>query len=118
VPDDPLQPWQQELLDQLGTSLASGQPLMIVSPRRAGIPTVLRRLAAALEPAPWVIPPWAEPPPIMEKAAACRSCGAEVLWVLTKHGKRAPINRDGTSHFANCPQADSWRRKEAPDASG
>lgn len=41
----------------------------------------------------------------------CRSCDAEVLWCLTPAGKRAPLNRDGTSHFSNCPQAESWRRR-------
>lgn len=40
----------------------------------------------------------------------CRSCGAEVLWAKTPKGKRAPLNRDGTSHFSDCPQASSWRR--------
>jgi hypothetical protein len=75
-------------------------------------------ILAALEPAAWVIPPWAEPPAEGEKVASCRSCGAEVMWVLTKAGRRAPINRDGTSHFSNCPQADSWRRKEAPRGPG
>ncbi len=40
----------------------------------------------------------------------CRSCGELVHWTLTKAGKRAPLNRDGTSHFATCPQADQWRR--------
>jgi hypothetical protein len=43
--------------------------------------------------------------------AACRSCRAEVLWCTTPSGKRAPINRDGTSHFATCPQADAWRKR-------
>lgn len=59
----------------------------------------------------WVIPAWAEPPAAGEKPSACRSCGASVMWVLTKRGKRAPLNPDGTSHFATCPQAASWRKK-------
>lgn len=58
----------------------------------------------------WVVPPWANPPAPGERPAACRSCGAAIMWVETKRGKRAPINPDGTSHFASCPQADSWRR--------
>ena len=41
----------------------------------------------------------------------CRSCGAEVLWCITPAGKKAPINRDGTSHFADCPQARDWRKR-------
>ena len=41
----------------------------------------------------------------------CRSCGAPVLWCVTPAGKRAPVNRDGTSHFADCPQAADWRKR-------
>lgn len=41
----------------------------------------------------------------------CRSCRAEVLWCFTPSGKKAPINRDGSSHFATCPQADAWRKR-------
>lgn len=41
----------------------------------------------------------------------CRSCRAEVMWVTTAAGKRMPIDRDGTSHFATCPDAKDWRRK-------
>lgn len=41
----------------------------------------------------------------------CRSCGAEISWFLTKAGKTAPLNPDGTSHFSTCPQAASWRKR-------
>jgi hypothetical protein len=62
-------------------------------------------------PEEWPLPEWAE----LDRGArptACRSCGATILWVLSKRsGKRAPLNPDGTSHFATCPQADQWRRK-------
>jgi hypothetical protein len=40
----------------------------------------------------------------------CRSCKAEIRWTVSKRGKFAPLNRDGTSHFANCPQAATWRK--------
>lgn len=42
--------------------------------------------------------------------AACRSCGAPVLWVTTAAGRKAPYDRDGRSHFATCPQAKAWRQ--------
>jgi hypothetical protein len=68
--------------------------------------------------------------------STCRSCGASVLWAVTKRGKRIPIdaipNPDGnlflvdgvahpvlsagkglekfTTHFATCPHAKRWRR--------
>lgn len=59
----------------------------------------------------WVLPDWAAVPDPGTRASACRSCAAPVLWVDTYGGKRAPLNADGTSHFATCPQADQWRRK-------
>jgi hypothetical protein len=66
--------------------------------------------------------------------ANCRSCGAEILWVISKaSGKAMPldvppekraiiveVDKHGipvteireayTSHFATCPQANDWRR--------
>jgi hypothetical protein len=43
----------------------------------------------------------------------CRSCGQRVAWCITLKGKKAPLDADGTSHFATCPDAGSWRRKSA-----
>ena len=40
----------------------------------------------------------------------CRSCRAPVLWALTPAGKWNPLDADGTSHFATCPQAAEHRR--------
>jgi hypothetical protein len=40
----------------------------------------------------------------------CRSCGEPVAWCLTSRGKRMPLNPDGVSHFATCPQATAWRK--------
>ena len=48
---------------------------------------------------------------LREPAARCRSCRAEVAWAVTPAGNRMPLNRDGTSHFATCPQANDWRRR-------
>lgn len=42
---------------------------------------------------------------------SCRSCGAVISWFITPRGKSAPLNPDGTSHFATCPQADRWRKR-------
>ena len=44
------------------------------------------------------------------RPSKCRSCGATIFWVETKNGKKMPINADGVSHFATCPQAETWRR--------
>lgn len=56
----------------------------------------------------------------------CRSCKAEVYWVDGPNGKRVIVSAavgvgglpptdtepgHGVSHFADCPQAAEWRRK-------
>ncbi len=62
---------------------------------------------------------------------ACRGCGAQIVWVETKHGKRQPIDPKPekrlvvdwrqdpprarvvdtyTPHHATCPVADQFRR--------
>lgn len=48
---------------------------------------------------------------LREPPARCRSCGAEVLWTTTPAGKRSPLDRDGKSHFATCPDAARWRKR-------
>lgn len=46
-----------------------------------------------------------------DSASKCRSCYAPVLWcVHDRRGSRAPFDPDGTSHFATCVDAASWRR--------
>jgi len=42
----------------------------------------------------------------------CRACGEKIWWVKTKHGKPAPFTREGISHFADCPAAHQFRKKE------
>lgn len=46
-----------------------------------------------------------------EHSARCRSCRALIVWCVTTNGKREPRQQDGRSHFADCPQRDSWRRR-------
>lgn len=57
--------------------------------------------------------------------AACRSCGAEIVWVKLATGKNAPCDpavltihtedgrtvRGRRSHFASCPNADQHRNE-------
>lgn len=58
---------------------------------------------------PWEIPSWAIY--LGDMPTTCRSCSAVVLWIESKaKAKRAPINPDGTSHFATCPDAEKWRK--------
>lgn len=63
----------------------------------------------------------------------CRSCGVEVVWVVTEAGKKMPVDAKPTekgnlllengvaryveagkgthvSHFATCAQAKGWRK--------
>jgi hypothetical protein len=46
-----------------------------------------------------------------EKSSRCRSCDALILWCLTRNQKRAPMDPNGDSHFASCPDGPSWRKK-------
>jgi hypothetical protein len=58
-------------------------------------------------------------------AKPCRSCGARIFWITTPvrvfeswtgatrrttGGKRMPVDPNGESHFATCPQHQQWRR--------
>ena len=38
-------------------------------------------------------------------------CGMEMWFVWTKTGKRMPVKADGTTHFADCPHAMTYRRQ-------
>jgi hypothetical protein len=50
-------------------------------------------------------------PPSAPKKA-CRSCGADVVWITTTLGRKMPVDPGtGESHFATCPQADKWRKE-------
>lgn len=46
--------------------------------------------------------------------AACGTCFARILWVVTKNGKPAPYDYDGVSHFGTCPSASQHRRPKPP----
>ena len=67
----------------------------------------------------------------------CKSCGAEVIWIVTPKGKAMPLDAKGEnlwlidgggageanttarpvqvrkSHFATCPDGDAWRKPDA-----
>ncbi len=50
-----------------------------------------------------------------ENQSECRSCGASILWCITAKGKKMPVDipegdEPTTSHFATCPEADTWRK--------
>ena len=46
----------------------------------------------------------------------CRSCGADLYWCVTQNGKKIPVDVPAgqetitVSHFATCPNSDTWRK--------
>lgn len=42
----------------------------------------------------------------------CRGCGADIYWVTTKAGKKAPFTAAALSHFADCPAAERFRKRK------
>ena len=60
-----------------------------------------------------------------KKIVECKSCGADMVWLITKNGKRIPVDADTvvageeifdpdsmTTHFETCPDAKKWRKKK------
>ncbi len=50
-----------------------------------------------------------------DNQAECKSCGAPILWCVTAKGKKMPVDvptddTPTTSHFATCPDANTWRK--------
>lgn len=44
------------------------------------------------------------------RPSSCRSCDARIFWIKTSSGKSMPVDQDGASHFATCPNAAQHRR--------
>lgn len=46
---------------------------------------------------------------------ACRACGEQIRFELTASGKHQPISlKTGVSHFADCPQAERFKKPAPP----
>lgn len=85
---------------------ATGLTLLQLQQRAAQ--AVLDTLEGAVKPRPaWVVPDGYQP----DGVGACSTCHQHILWVHTKLQRRMPLDPDGTSHFATCPQADMHRRR-------
>lgn len=56
----------------------------------------------------WTVPEGYEP----DNIGRCKGCDKQVLWCITPAGKKSPTNRDGSSHFSDCPAAGQFRRKK------
>lgn len=59
-------------------------------------------------PAGWVTPAGYT----FDNASTCSTCRAPIQWTITAKGNRAPLDPDGKSHFATCPQAASHRKRK------
>lgn len=80
---------------------------LVYTPKELGCSCEAFTPARPPEPEPFAIPDgWA-----LLGLGVCRSCDQAIAWALTRNGKRAPVNRDGSSHFATCPSSDAWRRR-------
>lgn len=40
----------------------------------------------------------------------CKLCGTMIWFIPTKNGKQAPCSLSGLNHFADCPNADAFRK--------
>ncbi|MFB2894028.1 hypothetical protein ACE1CI_14050 [Aerosakkonemataceae cyanobacterium BLCC-F50] len=54
------------------------------------------------------------------KQQYCKACGQPIRWVKTQSGKFTPIDPDGVSHWATCPEVEQFRsaltsKKKNPD---
>lgn len=49
--------------------------------------------------------------PVGALERACASCKATIYWIVTDAKRRMPVNPDGTSHFATCPNASKHRKR-------
>ncbi|MFB2878697.1 hypothetical protein [Floridanema aerugineum] len=47
----------------------------------------------------------------MKFQSTCEACKARVNWVKTPNGKYTPINLDGSTHWATCPDAKRFKKK-------
>ena len=45
-------------------------------------------------------------------SAVCRGCRATIYWIVTAAGRRMPVDADGVSHFATCPDHAKFRKKK------
>jgi len=47
---------------------------------------------------------------IASEIRPCKACGEVLAFVKHRNGKVAPYTMDGTNHFVNCPNADTFRK--------
>lgn len=124
VDEQPPHPATQEDADRPGpTGAAAARELERRQTGEPVAPTGAAQSAAEQAPAapatgsatPASPPAPARPPvrfeiPAGALARSCRGCGAPVYWITTAAGKAMPVDLDGVSHFATCPQAAKFRR--------
>jgi hypothetical protein len=47
--------------------------------------------------------------------AKCKgpACGREIAFVITPNGKRTPVDKDGTPHWATCVDSEEFKARTA-----
>lgn len=78
--------------------------------------TIPETLKMQLAGAPTLFDVPTEPAIDRRKIERCKSCGAAIVWGVTKNGKRCPYNVVGMqateqSHFETCPQSRGWSQR-------
>lgn len=63
-------------------------------------------MAGATPPFGWTLPDGYT----FDNLAECSTCQAPIAWAWTPKGNRIPMNADGVTHFATCPNAADHRR--------
>lgn len=49
---------------------------------------------------------------VIGEPGTCRGCGAKIWWIQNpKTGKRLPVTGEALNHFADCPNANSFKKQ-------
>ena len=46
----------------------------------------------------------------------CRACGRKFWWLKSRYGTTMPYTEDGLTHFVDCPDSGSFRKKKGGEA--
>lgn len=49
---------------------------------------------------------------VIGSKSKCKGCYADIYWVKTPGGKNMPVDIDGTPHWASCPQAEDFKKRQ------
>lgn len=72
-------------------------------------PCLDRHTAEAVKPK-WEGPEYLRPIEPNEASTRCRGCESLIVWRKTPAGKNSPVDLEGGSHWATCPNAGIFRK--------